>query len=534
MSLAGISLTESAGQIFLRCEPMAERVTVDVATLYALLVQCGFEGCRLNEPAIAQAAQDCNAQGAPFAAHIADRCDATAHVDVSADDMSAWVNLTAAQGGKAISVEDLLGALADAGVVFGVDTVAVNEACAVGVVKHVLVASGVAPQAGQDSRFESLIPDASDRAPKVDDTGHIDYREHGGISVIKAGAALMRRTPATAGVKGQTVRGSDLPAKPGVDMPFALKLTGVELDANDPNLLLASAPGQPVLVQNGVMVEPVLHLKEVNMATGNIYFDGTVKVDGDVMQGMKVHASGDIVIGGTVEGGLLESGGDIRIACGVIAKSHLRAKGVISARFADNCTLSAGTVIALEDMALQCELESLNQIIIGEKAPQRGKLIGGSATTMMLLRVPILGSDKGGLTHIVVGANSTLAQQLLDLNLRIEQEQAAEDKLQKIVKQLTAAGDPKGMLDRVKVSWQHAVQVWSKSLGERVVLEAEIAVMMAAKVKIGVGVAGPVDLIFADKTVHLRKEFGAGQFAFDPLVGLVFEDASGRSVPLAP
>ena len=453
-------------------------------------------------------------------------------VEIEPDDMSASVTIEAPQGGKALGTDGLMRALTDAGVVFGIDTAAVHQACALGAVSHFLVGNGAVPQAGLDTRFDSLLPDVSDRAPKVDADGHIDYREHGGIAVVKAGAVLMRRVPPTPGVKGQTVRGQDMPAKPGLDVPFAPQLAGVETDKDDPNVLRAALAGQPVLVPNGVFVEPVLRLKEVNMTTGNVYFEGTVQVDGDVMQGMKVQASGDIVVGGTVEGGLLESGADIRIAGGVIAKSQLRAKGAISARFADNCALFAGTVIALDDMALQCELESLHQIIIGGKAPQRAKLIGGSVTTMMLLSVPILGSDTGGVTRIAVGANSALTQQLQVLNLRLAQEEEAEKKLQKIVKQLAATDDPKGMLDRVNASWQHAVQVWSQSLGERVALEAKIALMMTAKVKIGVGVAGPVDLRFGDKTVHLRKEFGAGQFAFDPQVGLFFADPMGRSVPL--
>jgi len=532
MELAGISLTETDGQVFLRCQPMPTRVAVDVAMLHALLQECGFDGCRLNEPAIAVAAQDCNRQQAPFAVQVASRSDATIVVEVGSDDMLALVTVTAPQGGSALARDALVSALTEAGVIFGIDAVAVNQACAMGVVSHFLVASGAVPQAGQDARSASLIPDASDRAHTVDDTGHIDYREHGGISIVKAGAVLMRRVPPTPGVQGHTVRGRDLPAKPGLDVPFAPQLAGVEAAPGDPNVLQACAAGQPVLVQNGVMVEPVLHLKEVNLATGNVYFDGTVKVDGDVVQGMKVQASGDIVVGGTVEGGLLEAGGDIRIACGVIAKSQLRAKGAISARFAEGCSLSAGTVIALEDMALQCELQSLNQIIVGDKAPQRGKLVGGSATTMMLLRVPILGSDKGGVTRVAVGANAELTQQLHALNLRLEQEQATEEKLQKIVKQLTTIRDPKGMLDKVKPSWQHALQVWSRSLAERGALEAKIAFMLTAKIKIGVGVAGPVDLSFADKSIHLRKELGTGQFAFEPEVGLFFETPTGKSVAL--
>lgn len=56
------------------------------------------------------------------------------------------------------------------------------------------------------------------------------------------------------------------------------------------------------------MVEPILRVAEVNMATGNIHYDGTVQVDGEVQHGMLVQASGDIIVSGTVDGGVLEAG----------------------------------------------------------------------------------------------------------------------------------------------------------------------------------------------------------------------------------
>ena len=104
----------------------------------------------------------------------------------------------------------------------------------------------------------------------------------------------MRRIPATPGIEGRTIKGAVIAPRPGRDEPFAAQLIGAEIDSADPNILKASVTGQPVRVPCGVMVEPVLRVPEVNLATGNIYFDGTVQVDGDVNNTMKVQASGDI------------------------------------------------------------------------------------------------------------------------------------------------------------------------------------------------------------------------------------------------
>jgi hypothetical protein len=151
----------------------------------------------------------------------------------------------------------------------------------------------------------------------------------------------------------------------------------------------------------------------------------------------------------------------------------------------------------------------------------------------MLVRAPLLGSDKGGLTRVTLGANAELEEQMQALQLRLETEKTQEENLSKLSKQLTAAGDPKGMLERVKASWQQAVQVWSKSLAERAELEKQLAVMQKAKVEVGVGgVAGPVDLAVGRTNAYLRTEYSRGVFSLDPEMGLVWTNPSGRMKPI--
>lgn len=533
MLLDGISLAETDGNVFLRCQPVAGRALVDVPALHALLQASGLDGCLLMDDAITQAAHDCNTVETPFVVQVAARVDATVQVHISADDMHVDVCFTPPQGGKPISLDDAHNALKAAGVVFGVDEAALALACANGASVPVCVASGVPLQNGQDTAFQVLLPQTADRAPQLDANGLIDYREHSGIVVVRPGEALMRRTPPTLGAAGYTVRGQELLPRAGKDEPFVVDLPGTKLDDTDPNLLEAALLGQPVLVNQGMIVEPVLRVAAVNMETGNIRFDGTVHVEGDVLQGMRVVASGDIIVQGTVDGGLLEAGGDVCIAAGCIAQAQVQAGGAVSARFAENCRIQAGTVIALDDMALECELVSLNQILIGIKAPQRARLMGGTTSAMMLLRVPMLGSSKGGVTRVQVGVNPELELQVQALNLRLEKEKNAEENLQKLIKQLTAVGDPKGMLDRVRASWRQALQVWSLSLAERTELERQQALALQARVEVGVGVDGAVDLSFGNKIARLRSEMSDGVFSIDPAIGLVFTDAFGRVMQLA-
>ena len=532
MELAGISLREADGQVFLHAQPAADRAPVDSISLLAWLVEQGCGDCLIHSEAMDQAALDCNAQQQAFVMLVAQRSDAAIQVQIAPDDMRAVLSISKARGGKAATPEDVMQALASAGVTMGIDQTAVASACRQLACSGVVVASGVLPKDGQNATFEELIPELGDRAPKVDENGLIDYREHGSIMVVHAGEPLMRRQPATPGVDGYTVLGKVLAAHPGQDQPFTAQLAGAEVAQDNPNLLQASLTGQPVRVQFGVMVEPILRVPEVNMATGNIHYDGTVRVDGDVSHGMQVQTSGDIVVGGMVEGGELEAGGNITVTGGVVAHAKLRAKGSVTVRFAEAVQIYAGTLIVIHDMALECELQSLNQVIVGDASPQRGRLIGGVTTAMMSIKVPVLGSPTSGVTRLVLGCNPELDAKRRALQERIDKEDAAHTSLHKLVLHLTTVGDPKGLLERAKTSREHAASVYAQSLLERDELDRQIALGRTATVEVGVGVAGAVDMTFGRLAAPLRSDFRAGVFRVDAEGQIVYTDSSGYAVPV--
>ena len=528
MDIPGIAITETDQKIFLQVQPDGARPAVDAAGLRSLLAASGAADCAVDETALAKAVEDCNTQKEPFSLQLAQRHDATIHIRIAEDDMLAEISVHKAQGGKAVTVGDLAQALAEAGVVFGIDDAALLQVAERNDCTSVPIARGGLPETGRDAVFKELVVHAANRAPKVNESGLIDYRERGSIDVVTPGMPLMRRYPPTPGMDGRTLRGRVLPARPGHDAPFATSLAGTQMSKDDPNLLEASVTGQPVLVSHGVIVEQVLQVAEVNMATGNIHFDGSVQVKGDVVQGMKVEASGDIVVAGMVDGGFLQAGGDIHVAGGVIAHATLIAGCAVSARFAQDVNIRAGTILSLENMALECELESLNQIVIGAQSHGRGRLVGGCTTAMMQLSVPILGSSKAGLTRVVMGVNAELTAQYAALERRLEQEKANEEALEKLIKQVTAAKDPKGMLPRIRASRQHAMQVWGQSLAEKNALEQQIALALGARIDVGVGLEGAVDLVFGTHTARLRREFSAGTFSLNPTEPVVmFSDRLG-------
>ncbi len=522
MTIPGIELSEADSKVLLVSQPVPGRASVDASQLHALLTAQGYGDCAIDESALASAASMCNSQTEPLGVQVAQRLDALLAVQLAGDDMLASLSLTAARGGAAATVADARRVLAQSGVVAGIDDGLVSMICAAAQSTEQVVATGTPARDGVDARFEPLVPKVVDRAPKLDSAGHIDYREHGDIPVVQPGVPLMRRIPAIAGINGQTVKGRILIARKGRDTPFSRTISGAQVAQDDPNLLLATLSGQPVLAPDGVDVEAILRLREVNMASGNIHFDGTVHVSGDVVQGMTVEASGDILVDGLVDGGHLKAGGNLSVKGGVIGHGSVHAGGTVQVRFAEGATLVAGTLVVVADMVIDSHLQSNHQILIGTGPAQRGRMLGGSARAGELLRVPWLGTPKSALARVTLGVNPELDEKLAEVMHHIDDEKASEAGLDKLARQLKSTGDPKHLLEKVNASRKHVVEEWGKSLSEKAEIEKEIAKERSARLEVTVGVEGAADLVIFGVPAHLRREYGAGHFMLDDDNHVVF------------
>jgi hypothetical protein len=153
---------------------------------------------------------------------------------------------------------------------------------------------------------------------------------------------------------------------------------------------------------------------------------------------------------------------------------------------------------------------------------------------MLLVQVPVLGTPTAGVTLVQLGVNPLLEAKYEDLLLRIEKQKANEGNLEKLVKHLSSAHGDKGgsLLERAKASWQQAVQEWGKLLPEREHLEAQLALVAKAQLKVGVGTLGAVDLSFGKKTVRLRQNLEAGAFSVAETGKVIFTDQAGKVVPI--
>ena len=115
----------------------------------------------------------------------------------------------------------------------------------------VLFCQGREPEQGLDATFEPLVSQQVFSGPKVDENDKVDYFDLQDFTIVTEGAQLMRRVAATTGVSGFDILGAPITAKPGEDSSF-MDLPGTAISPDDPNLLIATKKGHPILHDKGV------------------------------------------------------------------------------------------------------------------------------------------------------------------------------------------------------------------------------------------------------------------------------------------
>lgn len=436
---------EARGRLVAHFDPTlaADRIArrFDRARLREAIAAGGWSALYCSDATLDEFARLAEA-GEAFSLDIAERRDGRLQVTVAPDAMAAWVSIDPPCGGEPVRREHVARALADLGVVSGILEDEIERALATGAVERHPVARGRPPVPGTPSRFQSLLPDMATRGPRVDEWGVVNYRELSSLVVVWAGDPLMRRTPATPGQAGEDVKGLVIPASGGVDAPFAATLRGASPSPDDPDLLVADITGQPVRRPDGVDVEPTITMPAVDLGSGNIDFDGTVNVTGDVANGMRIRASGDVFVGGRVEAAQIEAGGSITIRGGAIGcldprgtvqPAKLSAKGAVGLQFCENAVVESEADILVAEYAVHSELTAPNTIVVGKPGARRSQLIGGMARAGAALSVGRLGSQAGVRTQLLVGYHPQVHAELVAVLEALDANEAQQADLRRLI-----------------------------------------------------------------------------------------------------
>lgn len=339
---------------------------------------------------------------------------------VSPDKMKAYIKFFAAsEGGENMTEQELYADLEAYGIKVGIkkETVrnyfAKREYC-----EEFLIAEGIEPKQGQNARIEYNFTVDRKARPTLKEDGSVDFFHLNVLNLCRKGDVLAKRYPQVPGIPGSDLYGETIRPAEVKDEPFRYG-NNIEL-SEDGTTLTSMVDGHVELVEGRIFVSDMLVIENVDNSTGDIEYEGTVQINGNVCTNFSVKSHGDIIVNGVVEGARLESDGNIIIARGMngMERGVLQAKGNIVVKYLENVTAQADGYIAAESI-LHSNVMAGTEVVVDGK---RGFIAGGKVSATTLIDVRMLGSEMGTNTIVEVGTDPKLKLRITEL-----QKQIAED-----------------------------------------------------------------------------------------------------------
>lgn len=329
-------------------------------------------------------------------------------IDVSRDQMIATVRYDTTKGTGLPSVEDIKKALTEKGVVFGINEEAIERG--VKSLTPFVAAEGKQVQHGENARIERKFDLSIKNRPKIDEYNRANFKDMGLFVLAQKGDLLAVRIPQTEGFPGRNIFGMEVAARAGRPIPMP---QGKNTEVRNDNELYATLSGQIVDTTRKIDIDPHLEIRSsVGTATGNIDFVGGVSIKGNVEAGFVVRATGDIEIGGIVNGADV-FGRNVVIKGGIAGQNRglVKATEDVQALFAENANIEAGRDVVITDSVLHSNVRAGNKICVEER---KGIITGGSVAAGEEIRCKLVGSASAVVTKLSVGVDPTVQQKYMD------------------------------------------------------------------------------------------------------------------------
>lgn len=351
--------------------------------------------------------------------------DSAIHITVSANKLEASLFITPpSNGGREANLETINILLASKNIVYGIDNKLLQDICSNPVYnKTYVVARGIKPINGINGTYKILFQTEKDTKPKEREDGTVDFYDLETVENVKKGQILCSLTSATEGKDGIGVDGGVLACIKGKPTPSLLgkncKLS------QDEAKILSTIDGQVEFSNGKINVNQTLYIKDnVDTSTGNIKAVGNVIINGSVLPGFLVEATGNIQCNSVVSSATLISGGNITLKCGVTG-GKIICEGDLTSRFIENTNaFIKGNIKA--DYIMHSTIKCGKNI---HTTSSISRIVGGSYLVGENVVTRTIGSVAGTKTHLELGTDPDL---ILRQNKLVEEIPALENKLQSL------------------------------------------------------------------------------------------------------
>jgi len=297
----------------------------------------------------------------------------------------------------------------------------------------VLVAKGTLPKMGNEATVEYFFETAPKPKVMVEKDGRVDFRESSIIQQVEAGQLLAVKTPPLPGESGITVTGAPISGKIGMDVPL-LRGTGTRFEDPDKLRLVAEISGSAKLRGNGEVEVSERHVidGDVDFETGNIRFNGTVIIKGNVLSGFEVVATGDVEVNGIIEDATIHCGGNLLVRGGFIGqgKGIARVFGETHIKFLENQTVHGNGDVYIAEEIIHAHVISGGKVLVKFG---KGAVIGGTIVAREGVQAKIIGNIHYIHTKVRAGIDPGLDEHIKKLDTIVENKGLVKTRVQEAI-----------------------------------------------------------------------------------------------------
>jgi len=340
-----------------------------------------------------------------------------------------------------LKTENLNGLIAEAGITFGIEQHALEQAeqiiCGeIADFNDIVIAKGTYPGEGEDARVQFELEIGPLAGYQMDD-GSIDFRDRRIMVGIQEGDHIATKIPAIPGEPGYNVLGEKIEPKTGKDVK--IKVQGQARFITDENIVVATADGALSIVNTDTIkvATKVTIPTDVDYATGNIESENNTVIRGSIQPGFKVNVGGDLQIIGAVSSAAIQSGGNSVIKGGITGtSSEIETSGDVDINFIERGKIKSGGLVVIRKQCYYSSVEAVSDI----RCHKSSTILGGILIAGGSLTVGNVGAES--CDPATIGAGVDPERYLLYNQLRQEYQKQQEEIIQTL-QLLGRGGRPK-------------------------------------------------------------------------------------------
>ncbi len=401
------------------------------------------------------------------------------------------------------TAEEIVQVLKGVGVIVPIDALAIQKMISTRKMEWTTVATGQPPVPPTHGRLEYFVdPFHLDRTAHVNPDGAVDYKHLNLILNVTKGQPLVRKHDPIPGQPGKDVYGKIVPPPEpkAVSIPVGEGIEVIEAG----HLAVAGQDGSLTTRSKGIAISKIYTVGgDVSYKTGNIDFNGSIDVGGNVLAGFELKAEGDIIIHGIVEAAKLEALGSITILGGIHggSKAVIKSGGHFTAKFVNDAAVEVEGNMTIQSQLVNCHVLARGSVVLtGEQAA----IVGGDIRAGEHISCAFAGASGGAKTLLQIGLDNELPRKIshheeegTTLKKRIDEIEKTLEQVQ-LVKERGGSLSPAQEAVRVKV-----VQEKFLIRGRIEQIQKDLSVMKAEIAKAREGTVEVKDTVYAGTTVKL-------------------------------